>query len=82
MSTEWLKELSDDERLRAIVETFGKVAGTPDGEVVFRFILDGLFDPILDDEQRIRHNQQVEYLQLFPGAVKRMYAALLQQETR
>ena len=81
MGVAWLKELSDEDRLRAIEEAFGKTAVTADGQVVVRFLFDELFEPIMNEGDRIRHNQKVEWLQLFPGAVERMYIALLQQET-
>ena len=81
MSYEWLKELSEEDRLRAIKESFGKVAATADGEVVFRVIFEVgfLMGPIDTEEQRIRHNQSWELLQWFPEAERRMYMALLQR---
>lgn len=79
---EWLKELPDDERLAAITTAFGRVAATDDGQVVFRTLFEvcGLFDPLMNEEQRIRHNVAIELLQFFPKAERRMYLALLSQE--
>jgi hypothetical protein len=79
-----MMELSDEDRLAAIKAAFGRVMATPDGGVVFRTIFDaiGLFDPALNDDQRVRHNIGLELLQLFPGGIERMFSALLRQEMR
>ena len=67
--------------MRAITEAFGRVASTADGEVVFRTIFEvaWLFQPIVNEDQKARHNMAIELMQFFPEAERRMYLALLQR---
>lgn len=48
---EWLGELKEEERIRAIRDAFGRVAATEDGKIVFAVLLEQLyfFRPCLDE---------------------------------
>ncbi len=79
----WLAQLEDADRQRVITEAFGKVAATPEGQVVFEvlFEIGGLFEPVQGEDTRGRHNLMVELLQWFPDAEVRMLSALLHIRT-
>ena len=81
MSQEWLKELSDEDRLSAIKDSFGRVKASEDGRIVMCFWLEinWFLQPIMTEEQRIRHNAAIELLQLFPGVEERIYAAVFNE---
>ncbi len=81
--TDWLLGLEDEDRLRAITESFARVVATDDGQVVLRAILDitGVFRSVDDEEDRVRRNLGLILLSWLPqGSESRLYASVLDGE--
>jgi len=66
---EWLGELKEEERIRAIRDAFARVASTEDGKVVFAVLLEQLyfFRPCLDEASTALANFAKEKLLKYFG---------------
>jgi len=83
MGVAWLKELSDDDRQAAIISALEKVLATEDGQIVVNALCDmaGIFEPTKQEADIYKRNLLVEFFErYYPGAVERMYIAILQEK--
>ncbi len=84
MGAAWLKELSGDDRRAAITTALGRVLATEEGQIVICALCDmaGYFEPSKQESEIHYRNLLAEFFKrYYPGAVERMYIALLQEKT-